>query len=150
MDYAVLLKVTFEKDNTYRMEMKLSTGILKKQVIGFAVTGTLSTLLMFGLYVGLNKITSYQYAYLMAYCISVVALYFMNVLFVFNKQVSLRTFLKFPLIYLLQYLLGATVIELLVRQGFSVTYAPLLVVIVLLPLTFLLNRMVLGHSLQQE
>lgn len=118
--------------------------VLQKQMIRFAITGTLSTLFMLVIYVVLNKIINYQYAYLWAYCISVLALYFMNALFVFkNKHLSLSTFLKFPLIYLLQYVVGAFFLEFVVRLGFSVTYAPVIVVVVLLPVTFILNRIVL-------
>ena len=117
--------------------------ILKKQVLGFAVTGTVSTLIMLGLYVGLNKIMNYQSAYLVAYCISVIALYFMNALWVFNQPISWQSFIKFPLIYLLQYLVGAVSLEFIVRLGVSVTFAPVFVVIILLPVTFILNRVVL-------
>lgn len=125
--------------------MQASRKILEKQMLGFAITGTLSSLLMLVIYVGLNKIIHYQYAYLVAYCISVIALYFMNTLFVFNnKHLSLSTFLKFPLIYLLQYIVGALFLEFIVRLGFSVTYAPIIIVIILLPLTFVLNRIVLS------
>ena len=113
----------------------------KKQMFGFAMTGILSTLIMFGLYVMLYQLINYQYAYLIAYTISVIALYFMN-MFVFKGTMSLHTFLEFPLIYVSQYVLGAAALEFMVWLGFSVTYAPLLVVIVLLPVTFLLNRIV--------
>lgn len=123
--------------------MDSSRDVLKKQVLGFAITGTLSTLLMLGIYVGLNKIMNYQYAYLVSYCISVLALYFMNARCVFNQPISWTSFLKFPLIYLLQYLVGAVFLGLIVRLGFSVTFAPVLVVILLLPVTFVLNRIVL-------
>ena len=88
---------------------------------------------------------TYQYAYLIAYCLSVVALYFMNTLFVFKKSISLHTFLQFPLIYLLQYAIGAISLEFLVRLGCPVNYAPVVIVIVLLPVTFVLNRLVLKH-----
>lgn len=114
---------------------------MKKQILGFVVTGSISTLIMFILYVILHQFIHYQYAYLISYSISVIALYFMNV-HVFKRFISLRTFLEFPLIYLLQYLVGAASLGLIVRLGFPVTFAPLLVVIMLLPVTFVLNRIV--------
>jgi putative flippase GtrA len=124
--------------------MQSSRKILHKQMLGFAITGTLSTVLMLVIYMALNKIINYQYAYLAGYCISVIALYFMNALWVFNNHgISLSTFLKFPLIYLLQYVIGAFFLEFIVRLGFSITYAPVVVVIILLPVTFVLNRIVL-------
>ncbi len=121
--------------------MKFIKQADKKQMIGFAVTGIFSTLIMFGLYVVFYHLMNYQYAYLLAYSISVIALYFMN-RFVFKGNMSFHNFLQFTLIYLMQYALGAAALKLMVWLRFSVTYAPLLVVIVLLPVTFLLNRIV--------
>lgn len=125
--------------------MKLSSKVVKKQIFGFAVSGVLSTLIMFILYVGLYQFINYQYAYLISYSISVIALYFMNSR-VFKQSISVQTFLRFPLIYLMQYLIGAAFLAFLVRFGFSVTYAPLLVVIFLLPITFVLNRIVFSRD----
>jgi putative flippase GtrA len=115
---------------------------VKKQILNFVVTGLLSTLIMFSLYVILQKFINYQYAYFIAYSISVIALYFMN-LVVFKKSASLQSCLEFPLIYVLQYLVSAGSLAFIVQLGFSVTFAPLLVIVVLLPITFILNRMVL-------
>lgn len=123
--------------------MNSSREMLKKQMIGFAITGSLSTLLMLVLYINFNEFMSFQYAYLISYSTSVITLYFMNILFVFHKPVSLKSFLKFPLIYLFQYLVGAASLEFLVRFGVPERYAPLVVVVMLLPITFLLNRLVL-------
>lgn len=125
--------------------MKFIKQADKKQMLGFAITGILSTLIMFGLYVILYKVIHYQYAYLIAYIISVIALYFMN-MFVFKGSLSLETILEFPLIYLLQYVLGAISLEFIVWLGFSVTYAPLVIIIILLPVTFILNRIVFSKQ----
>lgn len=126
--------------------MKFIRQALKKQMIGFVLTGLTSTLIMFSLYVSLQKIINYRYAYIIAYSISVVALYFMNI-FVFKGHISLQSSCKFPLIYLAQYLVSAASLELIVHLGFSVTFAPLIVIMALLPITFLLNRLVFSkHS----
>lgn len=121
--------------------MKPSSKVVKQQILGFSVSGVLSTLIMFLLYVGLHQLINYQYAYLISYSTSVIALYFMNSM-VFKQSVSVHTWLRFSLIYLMQYLIGAAVLALLVYFGFSVTYAPLAVVLLLLPITFVLNRIV--------
>ncbi len=126
--------------------MDLSFETLKKQFMGFVVTGCVSTGIMFLIYLGLNHLMNYQWSYALAYVISVLLLYFMNNFFIFKNPFSLNTFLKFPLIYLIQYLLGAMSLEFLVRLGFSVTYAPLVIIIILLPLTFYLNRVLLLHQ----
>jgi putative flippase GtrA len=118
----------------------------KKTIAKFLVTGGLSTLIMYLVYLALNKVMNFQYSYGIAYVISVLCLYFMNAWFVFKKAVSLRSFLEFPFIYLLQYLIGALSLEVLVHYGLSITFAPLAVIVLTLPLTFVLNRWVLSRN----
>lgn len=102
---------------------------------------------MYLIYLALRKLIGYQLAYLTGYVISVVALYLLNSLFVFkSNSLSLSVFLKFSLIYVLQYILGAGLLELIVHFNFSETYAPILIIIILLPITFFLNRLVLSKA----
>jgi hypothetical protein len=56
---------------------------------------------------------------------------------------SIKTFLQFPLVYVVQYTLSAVGIEIFVRMGLSATYAPIIVIILILPLTFMLSRLVM-------
>lgn len=114
---------------------------VKKQIIGFIVAGIFSTLLMYGIYLVLQRHMNYQYAYLISYSLSVIFLYFMNTQ-VFRKPIKIKTFFEFPFIYLIQYLLGAIALEFFVAFGLSKAIAFLLVAIVLIPLTFLLNRLI--------
>lgn len=112
-----------------------------KQILGFMISGFLSTLLMYVLYLFFYKITTYQLAYFFSYSISVIALYFMN-LVVFKASMSLDSILKFPLIYAFQYLVGAFTLELFVHQGVSILLAPILVFVTLFPITYLFNKLI--------
>ena len=123
--------------------MKTIRAFIKSQIFLFMLMGTLSTLVMLGLYMLLNMIIQYQMAYFLSYVVTVIISYFLNTLFVFKKPVSLRTFLQFPIVYIVQYIISALMLEVMVRIGFSVTYAPVLIIILLLPLTFFLSRLVL-------
>jgi hypothetical protein len=127
-------------------KMKASNLILKKEILGFALTGLLSSLFMFGIYVELNRAFYYQYAYLIAFSFSVLALYFMNIK-VFKSYASFPNFWRFCLIYGFQYLISAPLLEIIIRLGFPVTYAPLLVLVILFPGIFVLNRTVLKKRL---
>ncbi len=113
----------------------------KKQILGLALSGLLSTLIMYGLYLLFYQIVSYQYAYFFSYFISIIALYFMN-LWVFKTSMALDSFIKFPFIYAIQYLLGAGSLEFLVHWGIPSIFAPILVIIVLFPITFVLNKLI--------
>jgi len=123
--------------------MKAIRAFVKSQIFLFMLMGTLSTLVMLGLYMLLNMIVQYQIAYFLSYVVTVIVSYFLNTLFVFKKPISLRTFLQFPIVYIVQYIISALMLEVMVHIGFSVTYAPVLIIILLLPLTFFLSRLVL-------
>jgi putative flippase GtrA len=122
--------------------MKGFYTILGRQVAYFTLTGCLSTLLMYVIYLGCKPYIGYQFAYALGYIISVIALYFANRILVFRQHLSWVTFIKFSGVYFLQYLVSAVLLECLVRLGFSETFAPLLIILLLLPITFLLTKKV--------
>ena len=125
--------------------MNVAPGLSESNFFRFLVIGVLNTIATFSIYVVLKIVLNYQIAYLLAYVSGIVLAYFMNALFVFKKRVSLRTFIRFPLVYVVQYIAGAVLLELFVRVlGLSVTFAPLFVIILTLPLTFLLSRFLLS------
>lgn len=125
------------------MQKQSSKNVLKKQALAFAITGTLSTALMLLLYWGLINLIGYQLAYFISFSASVLLLYFLNTFFVFKTPLSWSGFLKFPFIYALQYVVGAFSLGFMVRMGVPKELAPILVVILVLPITFVLNRLVL-------
>jgi putative flippase GtrA len=110
----------------------------------FLLVGLSNTLVSYVVYLLLLPFLPYLYAYSISYCVGIVNSYFLNVLFVFKKQVSLRSFLKFPLVYVLQYALGAIILWLLVGQlGTQPGLAYTMVLIVTIPVTFLTSRFIL-------
>lgn len=110
----------------------------------FLLVGASNTLVTYVAYLLLLPFLPYLYAYAIAYCVAVLNSYFMSIFFVFRKKVSLRSFLKFPLIYVAQYFLGSSILWLLVGQlGFSPAWAMAVVIVVTVPITFLTSRFVL-------
>lgn len=123
--------------------MDIISRFARKEIFRFMIAGTLSTVLMLIIYVLLSYFINYQIAYFLSYVFAVIFSYFINTIFVFKKRTSLKTFLSFPLIYLFQYVVGAVLLEIFARIGFSVTYAPIIIIILLLPLTFFLNKLIM-------
>lgn len=118
--------------------------LINNQVLRFLVTGGLNTIVTYGIYLLLKGAVGYQIAYLISYVSGILFSYFMSAIFVFRKKISLRTFSRFPVIYVIQYAVGALLLGVLIHT-FSIptTIAPLLVILVTLPLTFILSRFVL-------
>ena len=114
--------------------------------LAYLIGGGLNTALSFGMYLVLIRFLDYQAAYLIAYIAGIFSSYWINSVFVFRTPMSLRGMLKFPMVYVFQYVASALLLWLLVEQiGMKQTVAPLIVTAVLLPLTFLLSRFVLGR-----
>lgn len=113
----------------------------------FLCGGVANTLFSYLLYLCLLQLLSYQAAYLAAYVAGIVFAYWLNATFVFQVALSWKGLLAYPVVYLVQYLLAAALLEMLVRVGgVAPAYAPLLVTAVLLPITYLMNKLVLKSN----
>jgi len=109
----------------------------------FIVSGGLNTAITYGVYLALLQQLSYQISYSIAYMSGVVISYAFNRSFVFKNHRGLRSILLFPLIYVTQYGFGMLLLWLWIDMaGLSDKLAPLMVVAVTLPLTYVLSRFV--------
>lgn len=113
----------------------------------FGAGGMLNTALTYGIYLVLHLFLGYQVSYLLAYVSGIVFSYFFNTLVVFRTQLSLKRFLAFPSVYLVQYVASALLLGVLVEKfGISKSIAPLIIIFILIPLTYLLSKTVLTQS----
>lgn len=114
------------------------------EFLRFLIVGGAQTALSYGIFLSFNLFLPYPIAYSIAYGCGIVISYFLNVLFVFREKVSLASFLKFPLVYLVQYLLGLALLSLFVDQlGLAPALAMLGVIAITVPVTFLTSRFIL-------
>ena len=85
----------------------------------------------------------YRVAYTITFLCGIAFAYMLNAWFVFRQKPKASTALAYPLVYLAQYGLGIGLLTFLVGVcRLSVRLAPLLVVAVSMPLTFILSRRV--------
>jgi len=118
---------------------------MSRAPLAYLVGGVLNTALSYCVYLLLVRHFGYQTSYLIAYIAGIFSSYWINSVFVFRTPMSLRGLLKFPIVYVLQYAASALMLWLLVEKiGMSQAIAPLLVNALLLPLTFLLSRLLLS------
>jgi putative flippase GtrA len=111
----------------------------------FLLSGGINTVATYLLYLLLASVMHYQAAYLIAYTSGIALAYMLNLRLVFNAQSSLGKVVRYPLIYLIQYFLGAGLLYLLVSVlSLPNALAPLIVIILLLPISYYMNKKVLG------
>ena len=99
------------------------------------------------IYVCLLWLCPYGVAYTISYAAGIFLSYWLNAMFVFQEPLSIARALQYPLVYAVQYLLGLGLLFLLVEvTHVSKIIAPVLIVIVTLPITFLLSRYLIRRS----
>jgi putative flippase GtrA len=110
----------------------------------FLLFGVINTLLTYGLYLLLLLAVSYPAAYSASYVVGIFLSYVLNARFVFREPLRLSKALQYPVVYIVQYFLGLGLLYLMVEVfHLSEVVAPLAVVLMTVPCTFVLSRYVI-------
>jgi putative flippase GtrA len=118
---------------------------MRREFLRFLVAGAVNTVLTYALYLMLLQPLGYAVAYAIAYALGIVLSYVLNARFVFHAPLRLHDFLRFPLVYVAQYALGATALWVLVeRAGVREEWALAIVIALTVPLVFGLSRYLLA------
>lgn len=117
----------------------------------FLLSGLLNTGITYLLYLGFLQIYPYQIAYTGAFVLGVFISYGLNALFVFRAGVAFGSLIRFPLVYLTQYVLGLVLVTTLVEfVEIPVWMAPFFAMLVTVPLTFVLSKIVFSSKKKME
>ena len=113
------------------------------QFFRFLVAGAINTGITYGIYLLLLPLLGYLSAYSAAYVIGIVLSYGLNSAFVFRQRMTWRGLVRFPLVYIVQYALTATLLWIFVDMlGVDERFALLAAIVVTIPVTFLTARAV--------
>jgi putative flippase GtrA len=128
-----------------RVADQTAAWLRQHEFLRFLLTGSINTTASWLVYlVLLNVGAPYPLAYSFAYVFGIVFTYYLNTRWVFRVPMSWQTFLQFPLVYVVQYSISMVVLHILVKWlHFPVNFAPLAVIALTMPITFLLSRFVL-------
>jgi len=117
---------------------------INREFIRFVFFGGVNTLLGYFIYVILLIFLSYKVSFTIAYVSSIFISYYLNSKFVFNRQVSLKKALMYPSVYLIQYLTCMLLLHIFVEiLNLSKFIAPILVVLLTVPVTYFLSRSII-------
>jgi len=113
------------------------------EALRFLVGGMLNTAVGYGGYLLLLHWVHYEIAYALAYAISIAVSYVFSAIVVFRQPLRLAAALRYPLVYLVQFLLGLILMRVLIETLHTPAWiAPLLVSACTIPVTFLLSRVI--------
>lgn len=117
----------------------------------FLAGGVLNTGITYLLYLGLLQLVSYRIAYSAAFVTGILISYGLNAVFVFRARITIGSLIRFPLIYLAQYLIGIVLVVTLVElAGVAAWIAPIFAIVVTVPLTFVLSRALFSSDKKAE
>ena len=122
--------------------------LIKSELFKFIFFGGVNTVLSYAIYVIFQLFLIYQVAYSLAYILCIFISYYLNSRFVFKREVCLAKAFQYPLVYLVQYLLGLLLLCVLI-EIFSLNklIAPVLAIVFTIPVTFFLSRFIIKGRL---
>ena len=129
--------------NLENVQHMLLMKFMTRSFIRFLIVGIVNTLATYVLYLLFLMMVSYNIAYSFSYILGILFSYYLNSVFVFKKKVNIITFIKFPVVYIAQYLFNIVFINFFVLYlHLPESIAPLISIVLAIPITFGLSRMV--------
>jgi putative flippase GtrA len=120
------------------------TKCFEQRLVRFLVSGAANTLLTYAVYIVLLQFLPYAAAYTISYIVGIAINYAFNVFWVFEVKPKMRSAAAWPVIFLMQYLVGISLLALLVNVlRVDAWLAPLAVLVVTVPISYLLSRLIL-------
>lgn len=119
------------------------TKLTEIKFVRFLLTGGLNTGITYGLYLILLNFFAYTLSYSISYVCGILLAFILSRYFVFKEHQGLKSIIFFPLVYIAQYFFGLLVVWIWVRfLLLPESLAPLAAVILSLPLTYTLSKLV--------
>lgn len=116
----------------------------------FLIGGAINTAGTYVVYLGLRLAIDYQWAFLIAYVLGIAFSYFFNAYVVFRTRPTWTSAASFPIVYVVQYAASALLLLVLVeRLRLDERFAPLLVTIAMVPVTYLLTKFIFRTAVKE-
>ncbi|WP_269430635.1 MULTISPECIES: GtrA family protein [Paenibacillus] len=117
---------------------------MNKPFIKYLLSGGFNTLVTYLMYLLLLNIMNYNMAYSISYVAGILLSYYLNSVFVFQEKISLRKFIKYPVVYIVQYLINLVLLNILIEYaGLSTKIVPIITIVITIPITFLLTKFII-------
>jgi len=111
--------------------------------------GGVNTVATYLIYLAALFIFPYGIAYGISYVSGIVISYMLNSIFVFKQPMKLSIFLKYPAVYLIQFLLGIILLTFFIElSGMNEKVAPLVVILIMIPVTYVLSKKIILGSIK--
>lgn len=117
---------------------------MNKPFVKYLLSGGFNTLVTYLLYLLLLNVMNYNFSYSISYVAGILLSYYLNSVFVFQEKISLRKFIKYPIVYVVQYLINLLLLNILIEYaGLSSKIVPIIAIVVTIPITFVLTKFII-------
>ena len=137
---------TRDDGDAVQSRSRTAAGLAKRwrEFALFVFFGSLNTLIAYAIYLLLLLVVSYPIAYTISYTSGIFISYCLNARFVFKERLRLGKALQYPGIYVIQYVLGMSLLYLFVEvAGMSSILAPFVIAILMIPVAYRLSRFII-------
>jgi putative flippase GtrA len=115
-----------------------------RQELRFLVAGSINTIIGYALFLLLNLVLDYRFAYSVSFALGIVLSFILNSLYVFRQPLRWKRLAAYPVVYLLQYIVGMACIWLFVAVlNQPESLAPIPAIAITIPLTYYSTRYIL-------
>ncbi|PJF26312.1 MAG: GtrA family protein [Phototrophicales bacterium] len=122
----------------------VTLALWRREIVRYVIGGGVNTALTYAIYLLLLLIAPWQIANTVSYVAGIFTAYYINARFVFRQPLRWRKVVQFPLVYLLHYALTMVLSALLIDGlGIDAALAPIIVIGITVPATFLAARLLL-------
>ncbi|MEO1287406.1 MAG: GtrA family protein [Chloroflexota bacterium] len=123
------------------------TKFIKSETLRYILVGGLNTGITYLIYLLVLLFAQYIIAYTVSYVSGIVISYVLNSLFVFRQPLQWSKAIQYPVVYVVQFVIGSILITFFVEVlAIDPSLAALANVIVLLPISFILTRFILTRD----
>jgi putative flippase GtrA len=117
---------------------------LAGEFVRFAIVGGINTVVAYAVYLLLLQWIRYEVAYAIAYAAGIATAYVLSAQFVFRQPLRRRSAIRFPAVYVAQFLISFTVLKLAVDLvGMPRWMAMAAAIAMTMPATFVISRWIL-------
>jgi putative flippase GtrA len=120
------------------------TRIIDRESVRYILAGAFNNAATYAAYLVLLPYTGYAIAYSLTYVAAIVLSYYLSARFVFRHPLRWQHAIQYPLVYVVQYLLGITLTTALIEGAqVNAKIAPALAIVIAVPFTFWLARWII-------
>ena len=115
-----------------------------RQFLRFLIVGGVNTLASYAVYLAFLYFLNPYWSYIASYISGIFLSYILHLKFTFRSAHRMVKIASYPLVYVVQFALGISILHLALKAGIAEEIAPLFAVVISIPVTFFMSRRIMS------